>query len=112
PPELALAAGARKQVAGDDDEVRPSSLDPIHRARDCRRAARGRAEVEIGEVRDPHPVELGRQARHLQRQHAKPDPARLEVAPGEPAGGYSTADGYRAETHTRRVESRGSWPIR
>ena len=55
--------------------------------------------------------QLGRQARHFERQHAKLDPARLEVAPGESAGGQNTAYGYRAETHTRRVESRRSWPI-
>ena len=46
------------------------------------RAARGHAEVEVGEVRDPQPVELRRQARQRARRSvSQPHPAGLEPAP-------------------------------
>ena len=59
--ELRLAARVREQVAGQQHEVGLTLLDPRNRALDRPRAAGRHAEVEVGEVRDTHPVELGRQ---------------------------------------------------
>ena len=55
--EAGAAAGVREQVAGDDDEIRVAAPAPSPRRCGRRRSARGRPEVEVGEVRDPQAVE-------------------------------------------------------
>ena len=51
----------------------------------ARPAPRRDAEVEVGQVRDAEAVELARQPRHGQLEHAQPDPARLERTPAAAA---------------------------
>ena len=46
-------------------------------------AARRKAEVEVRQMDDAKPVQLRRQARESHVQRAEPNPAGLELAPGE-----------------------------
>ena len=78
--EAGAAPGMREQVAGDDDEVGVPLAHPVRGPANGDGAARGRAEVEVGEVRDPQPVERGGQPRDRHLEHARAQPARLEPA--------------------------------
>jgi hypothetical protein len=59
--QLTLAPRPRQQVARDADEVGLPFRDPLDATLNSAHAARRHAEVEVGEVRDPQAVELGRQ---------------------------------------------------
>jgi hypothetical protein len=56
----------RQQIAGDDDEVRTPFARPDGRLPGSAHSGRRNAEVEVGEVDDPEPVQLGRQPRQLE----------------------------------------------
>jgi type II secretory pathway pseudopilin PulG len=61
--------------------------DPVDRALDGARAARGDAEVEVREVGDADTVELGREPGHVQVELPQPHPARFEPSvPGDRGG--------------------------
>ena len=81
--ELRAAAWTRQEISCGDDEIGPALAHPGRRLPHGDAAARRRPEVEVGEVRDPQPVELGRQPvdRHVENAHAHP--AGLEPAVGE-----------------------------
>src|SRR5581483_6561265 len=100
-----LAARMREEVTRDGDEIRPPLLDPLDGSPSRAEPRRGNAEVEVREVRDPEPVELLRQPRHLDLELAKPDPARLERAPAE-GRARERADGL--QTSRRASAGRGS----
>ena len=57
------SARPREQVAGDHDQIRLPLGHPVRRALDRAGPRRRRAEVEVGEMGDPQPGELGRQPR-------------------------------------------------
>ena len=90
--QLRLAARPGEQVAGDADEVGAPFGDPVDGACDCDGAARGHAEVEVGEVRDPKAVEIRREPLDRDVEDARPQPAGLEPAVGQPAGGEASED--------------------
>ena len=100
-PQPCLAGAAREQVAADQRQVGLPLLDPVDRALDRRRAARGHAEVEVREVRDPQALELGRQARQRARQRLELDPARLEVSPRQPGRRRGAAEPDELSTRPR-----------
>jgi hypothetical protein len=77
------APPAGDEVAGDADEVRPPLRDPRYRGLARVLTARGHAQVEVGEMRDPEPVELTRKPVEHDLEHALPQPARLEPPPRE-----------------------------
>ena len=77
------AAGMGDEVARDADEIGPPPGDPGNRALGRDAASRRRAEVEVGEVRDPQAVEALRQPLDLDLEHPRPEPAGLEEAVGE-----------------------------
>ena len=85
--ELPAPAWVGQQVACGDDEIGPAFAYPGRRLPHGDAPARRRAEVEVGEVRDPQPVQLSRQLvdRHVQHTHAHP--AGLEPAVGEACHG-------------------------
>ena len=79
--EPRLAARMRDEVARDADEVGPPLGDPGDGALARPVAARQRrAEVEVGEVRDPEPVERRGQPVDRDLEHARAQPAGLEPA--------------------------------
>ena len=82
-----LAARPREQVAADEDEVGPPLGDPVDRPLDRPHTPRGKPEVEVGEVRDAQPVELGRESGQRDPADGEPHPARLVPAPGGHARG-------------------------
>ena len=78
-----LSSWTRQEVAADQGQVRPPLLHPGNGSLDCRRSAGGNSEMKIGEVCDPQPSELVRQAGDRNGERAKADPAGFEVSPGE-----------------------------
>ena len=96
-PRIAYARGSRgssrRSVSSPDARVSTSPLTSVRsgcrasthstaRLDRVRRPAR-HAEVEVREVRDPQPVELGRQARQRDVARLEPHPSRLEPRPAE-----------------------------
>ena len=94
--QLRLAARPGEQVAGDADEVGTPLGHPVDGARDGDGAARRHAEVEVGEVRDPKAVELGREPFDRHVEDARPQPAGLEPAVGQPGRGGEASEDERA----------------
>jgi hypothetical protein len=82
-PKKRYAATAGDEVARDADEVRLALSDPRDRRLARALAARGHAQMEVGEVRDAESVELARKPLDLELEHALPHPARLEPPPRE-----------------------------
>ena len=78
--EQPASARPREQVTGDDDEVGPARTHPVRGTPPGDGPARDRPEVEVGEMRDPEPVERRRQAVDRQLEHPRPQPAGLEPA--------------------------------
>ena len=72
------------------------SRHPVDGACDSDGAARGHAEVEVGEVRDPKAVEIRREPFDRDVEDARPQPAGLEPAVGQPAGGGEAPEDERA----------------
>ena len=106
--ETRLAASPRNEIAADQRQIRLPRLDPFHCAPHRVRPARRQPEVEVGEVGDPEPVELGRQAPKRDLDRVQPDPARLEPRVRS-AGRGSRADQYRRrETQTSSFSSAGA----
>ncbi len=76
-----LAARVRDEVSGDADEVGPPLRDPVDGARARAVAARQRrAEVEVGQVPDPEPVERRGEPVDRDLEHPRAQPAGLEPA--------------------------------
>ena len=73
----------RDEIARDADEVRPARYRPVDPAPARDPAPPRWPEVEVGEVCDPKPVELGRQPGELDLEHSGAQPARLEPCVGE-----------------------------
>jgi hypothetical protein len=96
--QAALAASAGDEVSGDADEVGFPLDDPVDRAVDRAEPARRDAEVEVREVRDAQPVELGRQPRNEQLADAEADPAGFEGPVGEPGSGDAERDPEKNQT--------------
>ena len=63
-PQSRFAGRPGEQIARDHREVRLPLRDPVRRALGRACAARGHAEVEVGQVRDAYAVELRRKPRH------------------------------------------------
>src|SRR5579862_995933 len=62
--------------------------------------------MEVGEMRDPEAVELGREARHPQLERAKARPRRFEETPREPAPD-EPSDRSKAVVQTSSFSSAG-----
>src|SRR5262245_42462096 len=73
----------RDEVAGEEDELRPSLGDPGDRLLGGTPPPSNDAQVEVGEVRDPDAVELFGNAFELHLEHALANPSGLEPAPHE-----------------------------
>jgi hypothetical protein len=81
-----LTASTRQEIAADQSQVGLPLLDPIHGTLDCTDASRRRTEVEVREMCDPNPIQLGRQPSERHVLFDQPDPARFEPrVDGEPA---------------------------
>ena len=91
--ERRLAAWARDEVPGDHDEVGAPRRHPADGALDGVPAAGRQSEVEVGQVRDAQPRELGRQPRKWNVEPAKSHPARLEPAPTDSGAGSPAQQG-------------------
>ena len=65
-------ASARDEVTGDADEIRTSLRDPGDRLLGRFPPARGDSEMEVGEVRDPQAVQLGRKPFDLHLEDTRP----------------------------------------
>ena len=94
PLELAHPRAAGDEVARDAHEIRPALGHPVHRLAHGAEASRRHAEMEVGEVRDPQPVELRRDPVEPHVQDALPQPPRLEPRPG---GDSRDRDGEREQ---------------
>ena len=81
PAQPLLARAAREQVAADQRQVRLPLLDPVDGALDRRRPARRKAEMEVGEVRDPQAVELCREPGQRTADASPAAPSRPRSAP-------------------------------
>src|SRR4249919_770 len=66
--------------------------------------------MEVGEVRDTHPVELGCQPRNLHVDRAEPHPAGLEPAPAEQRRGGSAQAADDAREHPETLEMARAQP--
>ena len=86
--ELPAPAWVGQEVACGDGEIGPAFAYPGRRLPHGDAPTRRRAEVEVGEVRDPQPVERNRQPvdGHFEDTHAHP--AGLVPAVGEACHGY------------------------
>ena len=104
PLEQRQPRAARHQVAREAHEVGLPFDDPLDGSLGRPPAARRDAEVKVGEVRDPEPVELRWHAHELDLDDAPPEPARLEPAPGERSRGERGEDdeGVRRSACRRR----------
>jgi hypothetical protein len=60
PAERRLPARMSEEIAGHDHEVGVAALGPRDGAREGTRVQPERAEMEVGEMEDPQPVQLGR----------------------------------------------------
>src|SRR5688572_12073558 len=100
--ELRLPTRVSEQVARHKDEVGLPLLDPRHGSLDRPRAARGDAEVEVREMRDPQAVELGGQPWKLHVERPEAHPTGLEPPPAEQCrgGGAQAADDAREHHET------------
>jgi hypothetical protein len=83
PQQLPFPARAREQVSGDADEIRTAFGDPVDCTLAGARSAGRHTEVEVGQMRDPQPVELDRKVGDLHLEGAKAHPARLEPSVGD-----------------------------
>ena len=84
------------------------SADPLDRLLDRVHAARRRPEVEVRQVRDPQPVQLGRQVRQLdlELRAAAPSPPRTSPTRPRPqrrAASAARADGARSDLRASRA---------
>jgi len=101
--ELRGAAGSGQEVARQTDEIGLSLLDPGDRALDGAGSARRHTEVEVGQMRDTQPVELGRQPGQFQLELAQPDPTGFEPAVGD--RGCRERRGAREDAGARQIWS-------
>ena len=73
---------ARDEISSDTDEIWAPLDDPGDGILDRAPAPRRDSEMEVGQVRDPEAVELGRTPRHLDLEDAAPEPTGFEPSPG------------------------------